>query len=243
MHSSTLAFPPAFNATRARRDFGTALAVAVIAHGLLLLAKPHTPPVERLVRDTSVTATTTATPAEQDKEEVTIEDLDVTNESRGKGGAQGVIYDPSDLIAPTPGVEILIDPRSISYFKLNHPATTYEFTPPGATIIPGAIDAGPAGPVIYEVMNLEKVPEAVYREKPHCPNALINEVGSATVRAQFVVLADGTVTGIRIISSSHRGFEAGVEKALARWKFKPGWRKGVRVATRMEQLFTFSPAD
>jgi TonB family protein len=63
----------------------------------------------------------------------------------------------------------------------------------------------------------------IAREAPGFPReAIAQGLDTGNVRARLSVDAQGAVTGIEILESSHRAFERAVRDALARWQFAPG---------------------
>jgi protein TonB len=72
------------------------------------------------------------------------------------------------------------------------------------------------------------------------PFELIRSGLGGTVRASFIVDSHGNVVALHVLSSTNPGFERATVEALAKWKFRPGMKKGRKVNTRMEQPIEFN---
>lgn len=86
---------------------------------------------------------------------------------------------------------------------------------------------------IFNLADLDRVPEPVFQPPPVFPRQLRNEVSKATVTVEFIVSADGKVTYAKVTDASYPGFEDAAIRGVMRWQFRPGMKGGKRVATRM----------
>jgi TonB family protein len=57
--------------------------------------------------------------------------------------------------------------------------------------------------------------------EPEFPGRLVRTLGAGKVVVQFEVAADGTVSQVDVVQSSHRGLDASAVAAVKQWKFKP----------------------
>jgi TonB family protein len=59
----------------------------------------------------------------------------------------------------------------------------------------------------------------------------------------FIVATDGHVRDPRVLKATHREFGVAALKAASQWKFRPGFKAGRRVNTRMEVPVIFDLQD
>ena len=89
------------------------------------------------------------------------------------------------------------------------------------------------GLVVFNIADLDRVPEAIVQPAPIFPPALKREVEFATVRVEFIVDTEGRVLNPVVIESSHPGFNEAATAGVNRWKFRAGFKNGRKVNTRM----------
>lgn len=88
--------------------------------------------------------------------------------------------------------------------------------PPGPTVMaPPAPPAKPAGPPVRKEF------KAAYRVEPQFPRQALREGMSGRVVAHVYVEPNGSVSDVKIISSTNRIFDREVVRALSQWKFNP----------------------
>ncbi|HEY5552221.1 MAG TPA: TonB family protein, partial [Opitutaceae bacterium] len=92
---------------------------------------------------------------------------------------------------------------------------------------------------IFELTELDRPPVPVYQQVPVYPYALKNAGIEGYAILRFVVTPSGTVTGIKVISSTRYEFEHPAILALQKWRFESGVRHGTRVSSWMEQRINF----
>ena len=93
---------------------------------------------------------------------------------------------------------------------------------------------------IFDLANLDKNPEPVFRPLPVYPFDLRRAGIEGQVTVEFMVDSTGNVRDPHIVSSSNRGFDNAVLDGVLKWKFSPGKKGGVAVTTRrVEQTFPF----
>ncbi|WP_404424084.1 energy transducer TonB [Nibricoccus sp. IMCC34717] len=233
-HTTTLPTPSPTSSHRlptGKRRFGPAIATAAIVHALVLFAVPHKepPPFVATLTDKLPPRQEPIVEPVKPSEESSDELFDTrTPASFGVTEITTLITSlgdgPVTIPLPTNTRIIVAGPETIG--PLGDP-NAREFGPPAK---PGPVEA----------RLLDRAPEAVSQIPPVFPDALKREYSAGTVRASFVIEKDGTVSRIRILDASHPGFAAAAEKAVARWKFRPGWKNNKPVASRMEQVFEFA---
>lgn len=93
-------------------------------------------------------------------------------------------------------------------------------------------------PDIFTPDQLTRQPVPIHQVAP-----VIRAGHSGDVLVEFVVTPQGTVTAIRVISSSHRSFEQPVIAAISKWRFEPGIKDSTPVATRMRLPIRYTPSN
>jgi protein TonB len=115
------------------------------------------------------------------------------------------------------------------------------------TIPPGARRAGPvAGEGLKNVFNLadlDRVPEPVFQPAPVFPPHLRREIAQARVDVEFIVNSSGKVLDPRIVYATVSGFEDAAINGVKRWQFRAGMKGGKRVNTRMRVPIVFRVVD
>jgi protein TonB len=125
-------------------------------------------------------------------------------------------------------------------------------SPPGLSRSSGAItipvgrpaSGGPATALagIFDLASLDQRPVPRLQARPAYPLSLRRAGVGGDVVVEFVVDADGNVRDAFAIRSSHREFEIEAINAVLKWKFRPGKKGGVAVATRMRVPIPFTLA-
>lgn len=97
---------------------------------------------------------------------------------------------------------------------------------------------------VFKLSDLDRMPEPVAQPAPAYPQgAKVSANELETVVLQFIVDADGKVRNPRVVSSTNRDFERSAVEGVQRWKFKPGFKGGRKVATLMEVPLKFVVTD
>jgi len=86
---------------------------------------------------------------------------------------------------------------------------------------------------IFELADLDKIPNPLHRASPNYPYEMKQAGISGWARVMFIVDETGRVRSPRITASSHREFEQPSLDAVLQWKFEPGMKDGRAVKTRM----------
>lgn len=96
---------------------------------------------------------------------------------------------------------------------------------------------------IFNLSDLDRVPEPVLQPAPTFPVAMRREALSATVLVEFIVDVNGRVLDPVAIESSHHGFNDAALAGVRRWKFRAGIKNGRKVNTRMRVPIVFKIND
>lgn len=93
---------------------------------------------------------------------------------------------------------------------------------------------------IFSMAELDQPPRVVYQPAPEYPPELKRRNIQGTVYIVFVVDKMGRVVNPIIQKSAHSAFEAPALRAIKRWRFEPGQRKGQPVQFKMRVPITFA---
>lgn len=83
----------------------------------------------------------------------------------------------------------------------------------------------------FDVVDLEKRPEAVSRISPSYPPELRKAKIEGSVTLVFILSAEGRVEDPRVEQSSRPEFEKPALEAIRKWRFRPGMKDGEAVRT------------
>lgn len=86
---------------------------------------------------------------------------------------------------------------------------------------------------IFNLADLDRVPEPVFQPAPAYPQAMKREGVSGVVVVEFIVDTDGRVIDAFAIESLYSGFNDAAVAGVRQWKFRAGIRGGHKVNTRM----------
>ena len=118
-------------------------------------------------------------------------------------------------------------------------------TPPGIPKVPGLVTIPSGPPVdpgrgkIFDPSQLEQVPVAKVQMQPAYPYDMKRGGIEGIVTVGFIVDPNGDVRNAYAIGSTRREFEAAAVLAVSKWKFRPGWKGGRAVNTRMSVPIVF----
>jgi protein TonB len=149
------------------------------------------------------------------------------------------------VIPPKPEVEKIEQPKPDELVQ-DRPKPTIdqistEFGPGGlGTIQVETWNPTETIPDIFTPDKLDRVPTTIYTVAPDVPRGARH---GGTVLLEFVVTPQGTVAGIKVISSTDRVFERPATDAIAKWKFEPGVKDSAPVSTRMRLPIRFNLAN
>jgi protein TonB len=92
---------------------------------------------------------------------------------------------------------------------------------------------------IFNLADLDRIPEAVFQPAPVYPLSMKRDGVTATVVVEFVVDVQGRAVNAMATESTHRGFEEAAVIGVQKWKFRAGLRGGRKVNTRMRVPIVF----
>jgi protein TonB len=96
---------------------------------------------------------------------------------------------------------------------------------------------------IFNLADLDRVPEPILQPAPIYPIAMRRESLTATVRVEFIVDTEGRVMNPAVVHATIAGFEEAAIAGVAKWRFRPGWKGGRKVNTRMAVPIVFTFTD
>jgi protein TonB len=109
-------------------------------------------------------------------------------------------------------------------------------------VIPAHILRGSTGQGLGNIFNLadlDRVPEPVVQPAPTFPPQLKREVETAKVVVEFIVNAEGKVLNPVVVDTTHDGFNDAAMAGVSRWRFRAGMKGGRKVNTRMSVPIIF----
>ena len=128
------------------------------------------------------------------------------------------------------------------------PPTSADIGATKVSIVPVNIAHGPRSDGgglknIFDLSQLDRIPEATSQVAPRFPGNLKRDYSYAEVVLEFIVDSDGNVRGPTVVKSTANGFDQPAVEGVLKWHFRPGMKNGKRVNTRMRQLFKFTVTD
>ncbi|HVU23726.1 MAG TPA: TonB family protein [Opitutus sp.] len=124
----------------------------------------------------------------------------------------------------------------------------------GKAVLADAGKEAPPEPTQPEALATQAAP-AVERPLPDSPPQIRLQVPAiyplqlrnagtiGEVKLGFVVDVDGSVKDIALVSSSNAGFEQAAIEALSKWKFRPAYKAGKPIATKVKTVIAFNLTD
>jgi len=164
-----------------------------------------------------------------------------------------IIVDPPPLPMPKPFVpppppitpEKLADEKPVLkpenlFIPLERLFTSANPTGPGVPMHEITWNLDEVLPEIFTKDQLDQPPTAIYTVAPDVPRGARH---GGNVLLEFIVTPQGTVIGIKVLSSTDRAFERPAVDAIAKWKFEPGVKDNTAVSTRMRLPIRFNLAN
>jgi protein TonB len=96
---------------------------------------------------------------------------------------------------------------------------------------------------IFDLGQLDRIPEAVTQMPPHFPQALKHDYTFAQVMVEFIVDSDGNVRAATVVESTAAAFDQAAVDGVSKWHFRPGMKAGRRVNTRMRVPIRFKVSE
>lgn len=98
--------------------------------------------------------------------------------------------------------------------------------------------AAPQSP--FDPRELDRKPALKQQPRPKYPIELRQAGVSGQATVSFVVDPNGTVTDVKVVDATHKGFEYAASQAVQSWTFEPGMKEGRPVSARMTVPMVFS---
>jgi protein TonB len=212
-----------------------ALLVAALVHVVLLFGFRHAKKKAIPPRAEHVIAVRLAIPDLKDLEEpepVPTEDAGRSNESLAPVPMQAdlpQLVQPNDFIQQI-DFSSLIERPDFSQANLY---TIPENFRRGSAKIAESIGT------IFNLADLDRVPESVFQPTPVYPISMKRDGATATVVVEFIVDTEGRAVNAVATESTLSGFEEAAVIGVQKWKFRPGWRGGRKVNSRMRVSIVF----
>jgi TonB family protein len=114
------------------------------------------------------------------------------------------------------------------------------------SVIPGNFRRGGSGGTatsignIFNLSDLDRAPAATFQPAPSVPAHMLREASSAHVTVEFIVSVKGEVLDPHVVKSDNEAFNELAVRAIKKWKFRPGYRRGKTVNVRMQQPMRFT---
>lgn len=96
---------------------------------------------------------------------------------------------------------------------------------------------------IFDLKDLDRIPEALVQISPVVPGSLKQAGNEAQVTVGFIVDIHGAVVNPFVDQSSDSRFNDCALVAISKWKFRAGIKNGKRVPVRMKQPFMITVKD
>jgi len=226
------------------RKYALPAALALAAHALIFFVGSGKPPAP-------ATAAISSKPKEPPKPvdrifEQTLQLVKEEIKNIGKPDDEGGGGKKDDIIFP-PGV-LEPPPRGPIDFTRGTQDYRPTVTGPGDKIprnLPGwgDGDGSGSGNGIFSPTLLDAPPSTRYQKDPVYPAGLRNSGTAGAVWVEFLVTENGRVQNVKVIKSTHHGFDDATVAAVSEWRFMPGKHKGLPVRFRMSMPVVFSLSE
>lgn len=219
---------------RSRLLLVLALTASVGIHGGLIFGLGRPKPKVARVAEKNLIALTFTMPDLKDLEEPEAAPNEDAGVKPELGTPAPMLADLPQIPQPTDFVQqidfsTLIDRPDLSMAKVwTIPETIRRGTKPGEGM-----------GNIFNLADLDRIPEPIVQPAPTFPPALKREASQATVVVEFIVDTQGRVANAFALESTHPGFEEAAAVGVQKWRFRPGVRGGVKVNTRMRVPIVF----
>lgn len=217
----------------------TSMALSAGLHLALIFGVPKSPPTRVRPADEGLIALTLAPPLLKELEE---EPELAPSDNRDA---------PLDLALPVPTQADLPSlPRPedfVQAFDFSSLVEKPDLRDTKITVIPEHIQRGVDLRAkignIFNLADLDRPPEPIVQPAPVFPFQLKREAISGQVRVEFVVDTEGRVHHPFVIETTHPGFDEAALTGVSRWRFRPGYKNGRKVNTRMQVPILFRIVD
>ncbi len=217
------------------RHFGLPIALAAALHVALLFgftpASRLKPPVVKEPREK-----TSSFPIDLMVEEPIATDLPAAD--RAKPSA----IEPPIIASPEPPLVKTDAPFTVPIPPMVHEGMDVKRIPGQFPRVNISGDGSFPGRVLFPT-ELDEPPRARFQPAPIFPHEARRDALRGEVVVQFLVDEEGRVLEPRVVSSTHRWFEASTLQAVAKWRFHPGRSSGRIVRFRMSVPVIFTTSD
>jgi protein TonB len=217
-----------------RRRLALALVVSAGFHVAVLFGVRSHPPVVARTDDEHLLAMTIPMPNLKDLEEPEPVPRDDAAEKVELADYAPTLVDAPQIVLPNDFVQELNFASLLPQPDLTE-AKVYVI--PHNIIRSGNLGEGLGN--IFNLADLDKVPQPIVQPAPVFPPQMKREVDRARVVVEFVVDTEGRVRNAFAVESTHDGFNDAAASGVSRWRFHPGMRGGKKVNTRMSVPIIF----
>lgn len=208
------------------RFIWVAVLISAGLHGLLLWGGGHRPafhpvpatPAERVIQ--------MQMPPIEDDEEKPVEELEAADE-------MPAVEVPRLMDLPSAvSLNSFVQPLEMNS-ALQTSLDASKLTSIPVRIAPAGTRPGAGLKNLFDVSQLDRVPEAIAQPEPIFPMELKKDVTEARVVVEFIVDLHGQTRDVMVVSSTHSGFERAAVEGVMRWRFRAGIKDGRKVNTRI----------
>jgi TonB family protein len=96
---------------------------------------------------------------------------------------------------------------------------------------------------IFTLSDLDRAPSPTFQPAPTVPAHMMRGAESVQVTVEFIVSVKGAVLEPRVVRSDNEAFDEIAIRAIKKWKFRPGYRRGKTVNVRMQQPMRFTATE
>jgi protein TonB len=95
---------------------------------------------------------------------------------------------------------------------------------------------------LFNLADLDRIPQPVFQPLPKITDEMLGGYPEARATLEFIVTKTGEVIDVQVVDADTRKIGEAAATAIARWKFRPGYKGGRAVNSRMRQPMFFKPA-
>ncbi len=95
----------------------------------------------------------------------------------------------------------------------------------------------------FDLSEVDVLPSVITQVAPVYPVEFTEQHISGWVELEWVIMKDGSVSSVMVVSSSHVEFESGIVEAIGQSTWDPAMKNGVAVNARVKQRIMFNVGD